>query len=145
MSAPDFYFAVNAMFGYLHDTYGKQVLEDYWQCLGREYYAGRVEKWKQGGLNALAEDWREYFSHEPQAQVEVGRVDPDTVELDIKVCPAIKHLKDHDREIVPYFCEHCDHICGAMAAGAGMRFERSGGMGSCRQKFVRLNAKGRVS
>lgn len=142
MSAPDFYFAVNAMFRYLNDTYGKPALEDYWRGLGREYYAPRVEKWKQGGLQTIAEDWREYFAKEPQAQVEITTPDADTVAMEIKVCPAIKHLRDNQREIVPYFCEHCDHICGAMAEGVGMRFERTGGMGSCFQKFVRVSVKG---
>jgi len=144
MSAPDFYFAVNAMFRYLNDTYGKEVLEDYWRCLGREYYAGRVEKWKQGGLETIAEDWREYFSHEPQSQVDVSVLGNESVELDIKVCPAIKHLRDHNRDIVPYFCEHCDNVCGAMAEEAGLSFRREGGMGSCHQSFTRVSVKGSV-
>ena len=54
----------------------------------------------------------------------------------MKVCPAIKHLRDHGRDIVPYYCEHCDHICGAMAEAAGYAFERTGGMGACRQRFI---------
>lgn len=144
MSAPDFYFAVNAMFRYLNDRYGKEVLEDYWRSLGREYYALRTEKWREGGLDTVAEDWREYFSHEPGARVDVRKPDENTVELDIRVCPAIKHLRDHQREIVPYFCEHCDHVCGAMAQSAGMRFERTGGMGSCNQRFVKLNLERQV-
>jgi hypothetical protein len=31
MSAPAFYFAVNALFRYLHDRYGKQALVGYWR------------------------------------------------------------------------------------------------------------------
>jgi hypothetical protein len=69
--------------------------------------------------------------------VEVTLVDQG-VELDIKVCPAIKHLGDQGRDIVPYFCEHCDHVCGAMAEAAGYEFQRTGGMGACRQQFCRL-------
>lgn len=145
MSAPDFYFAVNAMFRYLHDTYGKEVLVDYWRALGREYYRPRVQAWKAGGLDAVAADWREYFAHEPGANVTVTRPDEGSVLLDVKVCPAIKHLRDHDREIVPYFCEHCDHVCGSMAESAAMTFERTGGMGACTQRFTRLNVKGQVA
>ena len=137
MSAPDFYFAVNAMFRHLHDRYGKDRLVDYWRCLGREYYENRSRRWSQGGATAIAADWRNYFSKEPQASVQI-EVRDHAVELDIQVCPAIKHLRDSGREIVPYFCEHCDHTCGAMAQAAGWRFERTGGMGSCRQRFVPL-------
>ena len=144
MSAPDFYFAVNAMFGYLHDRYGKDTLISYWRSLGREYYHRRTRKWIDGGPKAVAADWREYFAKEPQADVVVTNDGP-TVDLDIKVCPAIKHLRDNGREIVPYFCEHCDHVCGAMAESSGYTFERTGGMGSCHQRFVQVSVKGNAS
>lgn len=140
MSAPDFYFAVNAMFRQIHDQYGKAVLIDYWRRLGREYYAQRVDTWRQGGAEAIATDWREYFSREPQAEVDVC-VQDGAIELDVHVCPAIKQLRDCERDIVPYFCEHCDYKSGAMAEAAGYAFERTGGMGSCRQRFVPLNVK----
>jgi len=59
--------------------------------------------------------------------------------LDISVCPAIKHIRDHQRDLVPYYCEQCDHVCGSMAEAAGFRFERTGGMGSCRHRYVRIS------
>ena len=117
-------------------VYGKEALVDYWRALGREYYRPRIDRWKEGDLQVLAADWREYFAAEPQAEVEVAVVGQ-AVELDVKVCPAIKHLRDHGRDIVPYFCEHCDHVCGAMAEQAGYTFQRRGGGGSCQQRFVR--------
>jgi hypothetical protein len=142
VSAPDFYFAVNATFRHLHDRFGKAALVDYWESLGREYYRGRAQRWREQGPAAIAEDWRQYFLNEPQADVEVvveeGAAEQSVVTLDVRVCPAIKHLRDCGREIVPYFCEHCDHVCGAMAQAAGYTFERRGGMGSCQQRFVQL-------
>jgi hypothetical protein len=139
MSAPDFFFANNAMFRHLHDQYGKEALVDYWRSLGREYYRQRIQRWRDGGPETIAADWRAYFLEEPQAEVE-SVAQGDAVTLDVKVCPAIKHLRDHDRDIVPYFCEHCDHTCGAMAEAAGYDFQRTGGMGSCQQRFVKRGA-----
>jgi hypothetical protein len=135
MSAPDFYFAVNTTARHILHKYGKDVLVDYWQSLGREYYHARIERWRAGSAETIAEDWREYFLHEPRAEVEASVEDGAAV-LDIKVCPAIKHLRDSGRAILDCYCEHCDHTCGAMAESAGYRFERTGGMGSCRQRFV---------
>ena len=140
MSAPDFYFAVNAIFRHLHDHFGKETLIDYWRSLGREYYRRRNERWRQGGPETIASDWREYFAKEPQAEVEVS-VHEDSVTLEIRVCPAIKHLRDCGRDIVPYFCEHCDHVCGAMAEDACYEFQRRGGMGSCQQRFIKGSNK----
>ena len=140
MAAPDFFFAVNATFRYLHDTYGKDALVRYWQQLGLEHYRSRWERWKRDGMPAVAADWRDYFDNEPGADVDVALTET-AVQLEVRVCPAIKHLREHQREIVPYFCEHCDHVCGAMANAAGYDFERTGGMGSCRQRFVQLSVK----
>jgi hypothetical protein len=143
MSAPDFYFAVNAIFRHVHENRGHDALIDYWRELGRDYYRERWKKWQASGLGEIARDWEEYFGKEPQAEVAVSVDEGEqAVDLDIAVCPAIKHLRDQQREIVPYFCEHCDHICGSMAEAAGYRFERTGGMGSCHQRFIKLSVQG---
>jgi hypothetical protein len=134
MSAPDFYFAVNAMARHIHDNYGMDVLIDYWRSLGQEYYEARARSWADGGSATIAADWQEYFLKEPQAQIEISSHE-DHVILDVLQCPAIKHLNDCGRDIVPYYCEHCDHTCGAMAEAAGYSFLREGGMGTCRQTF----------
>lgn len=139
VSAPDFYFAINAIFRHLHEQYGKDALIDYWRSLGQEYHRQRSDRWKQEGLSAMAADWQEYFAHEPGAEVEVVAL-ADRVALEVRVCPAIKHLREQGREIVLYFCEHCDHVSGAMAEQAGFIFHRTGGMGSCRQQLVQQNA-----
>jgi hypothetical protein len=138
MSAPDFYFVVNSTARHIHDEYGLDVLIDYWRSLGREYYGQRSHKWRDGGPQAIARDWTEYFLEEPGAIVRTTATE-DAVELDVEVCPAIKHLRECGREIVPYFCEHCDHTCGAMAEIAGYQFERTGGMGACQQRFFRAS------
>lgn len=138
MSAPDFYFAINALFRYLHDTRGRAALIDYWHQIGADYYVERTARWRTGGTEAVASDWREYFAKEPGAQVAVSH-NARSVTLDVLVCPAILHLRSHQREIVPYFCEHCDHVCSAMAGNAEMTFSRTGGMGSCRQVFTCLD------
>jgi hypothetical protein len=140
MSAPDFYFAVNAMARHIHDRYGKAALVRYWRDMSREYYKQRTDRWKAGGPETIAQDWRDYFAKEPGADVAVSVEEGGVVKLDVKVCPAIKHLREQGRDIVPYFCEHCDHTCGQMGEQAGYAFERVGGMGSCVQRFVPLTA-----
>jgi hypothetical protein len=141
MSAPDFYFAVNAIFRHVHDTYGKEALIRYWTSLAHEHYADRSRRWAAGGPQALAQDWREFFSREPQADVTLTATGS-TVLMDVVVCPAIKHLRDQHRDIVDYYCEHCDHVCGETARQAGYSHHREGGMGSCRQTFVQLTVTG---
>jgi len=134
MSAGDFYFAINATFRFIHDTYGKNALVDYWTALAREYHADLAARFHSGGLAEVRRYWADYFAHEPGGDVVVS-LTPRGVELDVRDCPAIRWLKDAGREIAPYYCEHCDHISTAIAKQAGLSFALAGGGGVCLQVF----------
>ena len=134
VGAGDFYFAINATFRFIEQQFGHEGLRRYWQELGSRYYAPVTAAWKRGGLQAVAGYWRAFFDAEPGAEVQVD-VTPDRVSLDVRVCPAIKHLRAHAREIVPCFCQHCYCVSEAAAAPAGFTVRVEGGNGSCRQTF----------
>ncbi len=115
-------------------------LRRYWMSLGRNYFAPVSERWKARGLAGLKEYWRAFFAAEPGASVEIIEA-ADSVTLEIKVCPAIHHLRKHQREILPCFCQHCYFVSKAMAAPAALAVRVTGGNGSCRQVFFRRDAK----
>ena len=73
MSAGDFYFAINATFRFIHDTYGKDALVDDWTWMAREYHAGVAERFRSGGLEEVRRYWTDYFAHEPGGDVSVSR------------------------------------------------------------------------
>ena len=134
VGAADFYMAINATFRFVLKKFGMDGLRQYWTDLGTRYFAPVTARWQAGGLTAVADYWRAFFAAEPGAEVEVSGT-MEAVMLDVKVCPAIKHLRAHGREIVPCFCQHCHFISEAMAAPAGFTVRIEGGNGSCRQKF----------
>lgn len=135
VGAADFYFAINATFRFVLARHGIEGLRRYWTDMGAGYYRPVMERWKEG-LPSVAEYWRAFFKAEPGAKAEVAET-PDAVTLNVQVCPAIKHLRDHGREIVPCFCQHCHFVSEAIAAPAGLTVRVSGGNGSCTQRFVR--------
>lgn len=142
VGAADFYLAINATFRFVLGKFGITGLRRYWSDLGAKYFAPVTARWKTGGLPAVAEYWRAFFAAEPGADVEVDGKS-DAVTLDVKVCPAIRHLRAQGREIVPCFCQHCYFISEAMAAPAGLTVRIDGGNGACRQTFLRSEvAKG---
>jgi hypothetical protein len=134
MSAGDFYFAINATFRFIHDTYGKDALVDYWTSMAREYHAGVADRFSSSGLEEVRRYWTDYFAHEPGGDVSVS-LTPRGVELDVVDCPAIRWLKTGGREIVPYYCEHCYHVSTTIAEQAGLSFKLEGGGGACHQIF----------
>jgi hypothetical protein len=135
VGAADFYFAINATFRFIEKDLGREGLRRYWQDLGSRYYAPVSAAWNRGGLPAVAGYWRAFFDAEPDADIRV-EASADEVTMDVRVCPAIKHLRAHGREIVPCFCEHCYHVSEAVAAPAGFTVRVEGGNGACRQTFL---------
>ena len=135
VGAGDFYFAINATFRFIEKQLGREGLCRYWQELGSTYYAPVSAAWKRGGLPAVADYWRAFFHAEPGAEVQVDAT-PASVSLNVRVCPAIKHLRAHARDIVPCFCQHCYYVSEAVAAPAGLTVRVDGGNGACRQTFL---------
>lgn len=136
VGAADFYFAINATFRFVLERLGIEGLRQYWRDLGGRYFAPVSERWSGGGVPAVAEYWRAFFAAEPGADVTV-QTEGESVSLEVRVCPAIKHLRDNGREIVPCFCQHCYFISEAIAAPAQLTVRVEGGNGSCRQRFFR--------
>ena len=139
VGAADFYFGINATFRFILSKFGREGLRQYWTELGTRYFAPVSYAWWRRGLSGVAAYWTAFFAAEPGADVEVISA-PDSVTLEVKVCPAIRHLREHQREIVPCFCEHCYFISEAMAQPAGLTVRIAGGNGSCRQTFLRREA-----
>jgi hypothetical protein len=137
--AADFYFAINATFRFIEKRFGIAGLRRYWTELGHDYFAPVATRWKTRGLGGVAEYWRAFFAAEPGAEVKIVEA-RDSVTLEVKVCPAIRHLRAHGRPIAPCFCRHCYFVSEAMAEPAGLIVRLSGGNGSCRQTFFRRDA-----
>lgn len=136
VGAADFYTAVNATFRFLWRSFGEEGLRRYWTDLGRAYYAPVTARWKAGGLTAVAAHWQAFFAAEPGAEVSV-QTDEDEVRVEVKTCPAIKFLREHQREILPCFCQHCHFVSTAMGEGAGVEVRVTGGNGTCLQRFAK--------
>lgn len=136
----DFYFATNATFRFIKQRHGMGGLRRYWQDIGREYYKPVSDRWRERGSAGVAEYWTAFFKAEPGADVEAHETQ-DEVRLEVKKCPAIRHLREHGREIVPEFCQHCYFVSEAIAEPAGMTVRVCGGNGSCTQRFVKRHAE----
>lgn len=139
VGAADFYLAINATFRFVLAKFGPEGLRRYWTDLGAHYFAPVSARWKTGGLPAVAAYWRAFFAAEPGAEVVVEET-PAAVTLDVKICPAIRHLREQRREILPCFCQHCYFLNEAIAGAAGLTARVEGGNGSCRQTFLRRDA-----
>ncbi|MSU66678.1 MAG: hypothetical protein EXS38_11380 [Opitutus sp.] len=134
VGAADFYYGINATFRFILSRLGAAGWRRYLEQLGRGYFTPVNRRWQEGGLRAVADYWRAFFAAEPGAVVEVSQL-PDRVEVHVRQCPAIKHLRAGGREIVREYCQHCYHLGNARAEAAGMTMRLEGGNGLCRHTF----------
>ena len=139
VGAADFYFAINATFRFILQRFGLEGLRRYWTDAGTQYYAPVAAAWKQRGLSGIAAYWRAFFAAEPGADVQVQQTG-NAVVVEVAACPAFRHLRAHQREIVPCFCQQCYFLNEAIAAPAGFTVRVDGGNGSCRQTFLPRDA-----
>lgn len=137
--AADFYFAINATFRFIIAKTGIAGWQRYLEEMGRGYFGAVNDRWRAGGLPAVATYWRAFFSAEPGSEVEVIEK-PDRVEVQVRVCPAIKHLRAGRREIVREYCRHCYHLGQARAEAAGLTMRLAGGNGACCHTFATQGA-----
>ncbi|MCA9433709.1 MAG: hypothetical protein KC940_24530 [Candidatus Omnitrophica bacterium] len=135
MAAGDFYFAINATFRFFLENYGEEALHRYWTAMGKEYFEPLSRRFQAGGLPEVEKYWTEFFETEPSGEVEVTRSN-DRVEIEVKKCPALFWLRDHDREEVACYCRHCEFVSKEIASNAGLSFELEGGGGACHQTFI---------
>jgi hypothetical protein len=134
--SPDFYFAINATFRFILGRLGREGWIRYLQQLGHGYYTPVNQQWREGGLPAVARYWRDFFAAEPGGVVEVVE-QADRVEVHVRECPQIKHLRHGGREIVPAFCQHCYFLGAARAEASGLTMRLQGGNGACCHTFAR--------
>lgn len=135
----DFYYAINATFRFILQRLGRSGWVHYLEDMGRGYFAPVNKQWAEGGLGAVARYWKDFFAAEPGAVVEVVEKN-DRVEVNVRECPAIKHLRAGGRTIVREYCQHCYFLGAARAESAGLTMRLSGGNGSCCHTFAKLSA-----
>ncbi|MCP5559077.1 MAG: hypothetical protein H7A55_15130 [Verrucomicrobiaceae bacterium] len=134
VGAAGFYTAINATFRFIQGRFGADGLRRYWEDIGTRYYRPVSDRWTAGGLAAVADYWRTFFAAEPGSDVSVTDA-ADHVEVEVRTCPMIAHLREQSREIVPCFCQHCYFVSEAIGRPAGVTVRVEGGGGSCRQRF----------
>jgi hypothetical protein len=133
--AADFYFVINATFSFMLRHLGEAGFIDWLTELGVGYYAPVNTQWREGGLPAVARYWRDFFAAEPGSEVEVTE-EGGQVLIAVKRCPAILHLKAHQRDIVPCYCRHCAVLGQVRADSAGLSMQVEGGNGSCIHRYA---------
>ena len=131
----DFHGAMSYGIQFLTERYGWPEAEAYLRQMARAVYKPLIAKLKARGLPALREHWRRIFTLEGGVFT-LSRKGP-ILELRVKRCPAVHHMKQFHYAIADRFCESTrivnEEIC--KAAGYESSVEYDQGKGKCVQRF----------
>lgn len=134
----DFHGALSCAFQFLEERYGKRILEEFLERVGRNCYISLISKIKADGFLALEDYWKRIFTLE-DGDFEIERGE-DLIILRVKRCPAITHLRRVGYPIYKDFCIQTRIINGIVAneTGLGYSVESNQEEAYCIQKFWRL-------
>ncbi len=134
----DFHGALSCAFQFLEERYGKRILEEFLERVGRNCYTSLISKIKADGFLALEEYWERIFTLE-DGDFKIERRE-DSIILRVKSCPAISHLRRVGYPIYKDFCIQTRIINGAIANETGLEYsvESNQEKACCTQKFWRL-------
>jgi len=131
----DFHGAMSYGLKYVYENYGKQGLKQYLTNLANTVYSPLSKALAEKGLKAMEKHWKKIFDLE-NADYELFYKD-NALNLKIKECPAISHMKKYNYEIFDKFCEHCNIVNAEICKNAGYEssLEYDQNKGQCLQKF----------
>lgn len=118
----DFHISCDVGINYIGKRYGTQGVQDYICQYVDAYLAPLADSVRNGGLEPLAEYFRElYESEEAEEQLEMS-LSADSLEVRILSCPAIIHMKKSGHMPSPWYVETTGTLYRRLAENAGLSF-----------------------
>ena len=99
----DFHGALSNGLTYLAQRYGEQAVRDYLRQFALPFYAPLTEDIKNRGLKALQEHFEKIYATEG-GEIEIDFTE-ECMELRVKRCPAVTHMREKGYQISPLFYE----------------------------------------
>ncbi len=136
----DFHGTANTTFNYIVEHFGVDALKAILRKTGHDVYKSIREKLSNGDASELVEHIKWFYSRE-KADFNLS-VSDDEIRLEVKECPAIRHLKKMGEAISPYCCLQTSEVNAGMCEGTPWKATvEVVGEGQCIQVFKRENTK----
>lgn len=111
----DFHGALSAGLDYLAARFGDQAVRDYLAGFARAFYAPLAESLRARGLAALRDHYRHLF--EKEGGDAVFALSSDELRVEVRVNPAVTHMRRHGYTVSPLFHETVATVGRAICEG----------------------------
>jgi hypothetical protein len=118
----DFHSSVNRGINYVGEKHGKDAVIEYLTRYTENVYNREIADIKSRGVSAIADKILDTYEKEKAPDAVELTLDGDSLEVNVRYCPAIKHLRSIGREISPWFRYTTEVVMNVLAEKANVRF-----------------------
>ena len=119
---PDFHSSLNMGVDYVARVHGEQALRDYLAMYTDHVYIRTIEAMGGDPLAAIEGRIRESYRLEKALDALTLERTPDSLQVRVAYCPAVKHLRATGREVSAWFSLSTEGVMARLAEHGGLRF-----------------------
>lgn len=120
---PDFHSSMNMGIHYVGENYGLDAVKEYLTKYTLNVYNKDITAIKGKGLSVIADRIVDTYTKEKALDALEISSDENSINVNIKYCPAVKHLKATGRDVSPWYRYTTEVVMGVLAEKAGAAFE----------------------
>ncbi len=120
---PDFHSSMNMGIHYVGENYGLEAVIEYLTKYTVNVYNKDIAAIKDKGLSVIADRIVDTYTKEKALDALEISSNESSINVNIKYCPAVKHLKATGRDVSPWYRYTTEVVMGVLAEKAGAKFE----------------------
>ncbi len=118
----DFHSSLNMGLEYLGANYGKEHLKAYLTRYTKNVYVKTIQNGKDNPLLAVETLIKNTYASEKAPDAISILLNDRSLTITVNYCPAVKHLKDTNREVSKYFGYSTEYVMQTLASELGLEF-----------------------
>ena len=118
----DFHSSMNMGIHYLGENYGFSAVDDYLRRYTGNVYTKEIADIAKRGVQAIADKICDTYEKEKTPDAAEILCDGKTLTVNVKYCPAVKHLKETGRVVSPWYRYTTETVMQVLAEKAGLTF-----------------------
>lgn len=119
---PDFHSSMNNGIDYLGENFGLEEVTEYLKLFTHHVYHPVLTAIQEKGLKAIEEKILDTYAAEKAADAVTTTLTGDELKVEVKYCPAVKHLRATGREVSKWFPYTTTVVMQELAAAGGYAF-----------------------
>ncbi len=118
----DFHSSMNNGVEYLGEKYGAEAVKEFLQIYTEHVHRSTIDRIRTEGLSGIRDNIVDTYTKEKALDVLTVELTEDKLSVKIAYCPAVKHLKETQRDVSKWYRYTTETVMETLAKAGGFRF-----------------------